>query len=650
MAYQPSLSDLPEETEYQPSLGDIQEGSSDQSSLNTYMGQIGYPTTIQTSDLFKGIGAGLLDLGRGLANLLPHAEDVLGIPETYKPFTAQQVGETQLLSPNPSQEAQIGYLGGQLLPAFALPETEGGVIARAAKGFGTSEALSPVYEPDKPIPQALQEGLLPSAGGALIEPAVKGLKLVPEQLMTMGGTATPEEFTKNVSAIGNKPVGTPELAKAPVATKFEQNWLGNFPLSGVQANNLEIGKQLDLETGDVLKNLNQVPESKPVMRYTVNPATGQYEEPMAVKKQTQQEKIAENFQKNVEKNEAKKRELYQIRDDTAKETEGSFTANTRKAIADKHLEAIQAERDEKGFTSVSPETLKELKSASNNNPISFQRLNFNSKTYDDLSNQFARNGNLYESKIMGALGNAYNEDIKNAISKTGNEKLKIAQQNADFHFKDKIAPIRNDDALYQQAKGFGNPNRFLTDVISNGRYDDPTTLDIVMKNLDPDYRKQFAHEFLTQGSKEILGTDELGSDKVLSTYGKLGDESKRLMFNQENRTQLDKAYKTRQLMGQSINSMLNPKTGYSHGAAIGLGTSAALTHGLAGQLMNMGMPMPLAYTASLGALTGTGNMLSKYLTSETSRKLYPMGKKLKATDLKSPINIGLLLQANEDNQ
>lgn len=658
MAYQPSLDDIPAQS-YQPSLSDIStdtdNSSSDQDQYSQFMASIGKPTTTQTSNIGRGMAAGLLELGRGIANLLPHAEDALGVSRTYQPLTQQDIGTTKVLPPDVANtdEANAGFLTSQLLAGAATPMgemTDIGTLMKAGKVFLTGEALSPVYSPDQPIPESLKKGLAPSAIGASLEPALKGLKAIPQGLMTMGGTATPEEFAKNVSAVGDIPVGTPELSRSPSGTKFEQNMLSNLPFSGVKTNNMAVGKALDDKVNGVLTNLNVVPESPDIWINQTDPTTGQISQ-MAVKKETQQEKIAQNFRDNVSKNEQIKNQLYSTRDAVAQQTPGNFTANLRKQTADKQLAAIKAEKDEKGFTNVSRATLKELKAASSNNPISFKRLNFNRQTYNDMADQFAQSGNFYESRIMKNLGSSYNQDIKNAISQTGNEELAAAQKAADDHFKDKIAPIRNDDKLLAQSKeNTANPNQFLSDVISKGRYDDPTTLDVVMKNLDPDYRKQFTHEYLTQGSKEILGTDELGSDKVLSTYGKLGDETKRIMFSPQDRQTLDSSYKTRQLMGQSVQEMANPKTGYSHGLAIGSTASAGMTAALASKLMGIGMNAPEAYMTAFGALSGTGNALAKYLTSQTSRNLYSKGAQLRELDIRSPVNIGLLMQSNQDHQ
>lgn len=653
MAYNPSLEDIPDQS-YQPSLSDIDDSeSSSQSDYANFMASIGKPTTEQSSNLFRGMAAGIMELGRGIANYLPKIESAAGIKPSYQPITADEIGTTKVLPPElaKTDEGKAGFLTGQLLASSTVPMGEGGMLAKAGKTFLTGEALSPVYAPDESLSESFKQGLLPSVAGAAAEPTLKAIKAVPELFMTMGGTASPEEFARNVAAVGSKPVGTPELAQAPYASKFEQNFLGNFPLSGVQKNNMAVGKGIDDDINQVLTNLNVVPEDKPKMRYGLDPETGQYTQPIAVKKETQQEKIAENFQQNVAKNEAIKRNFYNARDQAAANTPGSFTADTRKAIADKHLSDIQKEIDENGFTTVSPATMQQLESASRNNPVSFSRLNFNRKTYDDMADQFLNNGNLYEAKIMNNLQDGYNTDIKNAINQPGNEALASAQRAADFHFKNKIAPIRNDDVLMAQSRAStATPNRFISDVISGGRYDDPTTIDIVKKNLDPDFQKQFTHEYLTQGSKQILDTDELGSDKVLSTYGKLGDETKRIMFSPEDRKTLDSAYKTRGLMGQSVNAMLNPKTGYTHGSAIGLGAAGAMTHSLANHLMGLGMSPVEAYPAALATLTGTGNLLAKYLTSNTSRNLYSKGAQLRGLDISSPVNLGLLMQSSEGNQ
>lgn len=658
MAYQPSLDDLPQDQGYNPSLSDIHEHESNPFSgaeqrLISGIGPSAGMTGTQSMEAqSRGFLAGFMDLARGLANILPHAEEYVGIPKTYEPISQEQMGINKVLPEEMARtpEAQRGKAYADIVPAFT-PLGAGGMLTRSGKAFGLGEALAPVYNPDQPIEKSLTEALGPSLAGAVIEPAIAGLKAIPQGAMTLGGKASPAEFERNVMATQGKPVPVTQLSKAPIAGGMEQNILANVPFSGHAQKSMQVGELLDQDVNKVLSDLNKVPEDKPKMRYELNAETGEYNKPVPVKKETQQEKISQNFQENIKKNEKISRELYNKRDEAAKETEGSFLADTRKQIADKNIQAINNEIEEKGFTNVSPETMRELTAASNNNPISFSRLNFNRKTYNDLADQFSRSGNMYEAKIMNELSSGYNSDIKRAINETGNEKLATAQSTADFHFKDKIAPIRNDSKLYAQSKeSTSRPNKFLSDMISGGRYDDPTTLDVVLKNLSPEYREQFSHEFLTNGAKKILGKDEVKSDAVLSVYNKLGDETKRLMFSPEHRKILDSGVKTRELMGTGINQMINPKTGYTHAKLLSTGLATALAGGSSALAQSMGMPPLLAYLTGTSGTALLGKGLSEYLTSDLAKSAYRTGSKLREMKPKIPVNISALMQNEKDNE
>jgi hypothetical protein len=164
--------------------------------------------------------------------------------------------------------------------------------------------------------------------------------------------------------------------------------------------------------------------------------------------------------------------------------------------------------------------------------------------------------------------------------------------------------------------GLANKDKIISDFLKTGTYDNPTELHALLKNLDPDYRKQLAHEFLTRGLKELEGKEEIKSDAVLSLYNKLGNETKRLLFSPTQRNLLDRAWKARDMMGGNINQMIHPKTGYTHGKLAGIAASVG----------------------TAGGSAALGRLLSTYLTSSLAKSTYRLGSKLSSIPNQSYIN------------
>jgi hypothetical protein len=584
----------------------------------------------ELSNIGRGSLAGVLKLGQGIGELQAKGLRALGVPIKPLQETAGSdvnTGISRLYSPQVAStpEGQIGYAAGQTLPLMGMPLGEGGVLAQTGKSALTSEALAPVFNPDQSLSDAYIQGLAPSAGAG----AITALLHVPRGIGTalkMGGKATPEEFEANVRAAGDKPVSIGKLSKAPMVNKFESNFLSNLPFSGMSQKNIQVGEMLDKDVGDVLHELNVIPEEKP--RYRLTGENNNALEP--IPQETKIQKISSNIADNFKKNETISTKLYRERDRIAKENKTATNPSLLKSEAQNILEKDNITKSRKGYSRLSPEALKELKSAAKGEEIPFEEINFDKQAYNDLAEQARANGNRYEKKIFKRLASSLNTDAKNTLAQPGNEELAKAQSIADQHYKTKIAPILKNKSLRAHAEGVANKDNVIADFVKTGAYDQPEKVRAVLENLDPPYRKQLAHEFLTKGLKELEGSDIHQSDAVLSIYKKLGKDSKKLMFSPDQRQKLNRSLKTRKLVGLDINQMVNPKTGFVHAPLVVSGTAGAAAAGLGHGLSALGIPAPLAYPLAVGGIGGAGNIATRYLTSPLSRNVYRKGLQMSA--------------------
>lgn len=675
---------------YQLSLNDMQEvesklnsqGSSSPSKNNGYslsldeMKQIdekkrqeenpqpytGGLTADQTINSGKGLLAGLLKGGQGIGEFLakgvrPIAKKV-GIPvsDSFQNSLGGQVSQKsidKLYSPDVAStpEGKIFFNVGEAAPLLGTPLGEGGAVMQGVKAALTSEALSPTFRPEKSLKEAYTAGIEPSAITGAIASSL-GLPRGIGKVLGMGGTATPEEFARNIAAADRKPIGIGETSEAPYVTGIEQNTLNNLPFSGHAQKSKSVGKMLDNEVTIELKDLNKVPSDKP--RYKL---TGDSENPVeAVPTKTASQKISENFSENFQENEAKKRDLYEKRNQIAKNLDLNVTPDKLKTEAIGELKEVQEELNRKRKSNVSPETVSDLKAAGisavdkEGNPISqdipFRKINFEKGDYSEKANIARREGRRNDARIYEKLSRALESDFRSTIEKSGSDELKAAQYSADKHYQEKIAPILNNDKLHDHAIGEADKDSVIKDFLTTGQYESPTKLNAFLKNLSPEYRDQFTHEFLTRGLKHIGTPEEVESNKgisdaVLTTYSKLGPETKRLMFSTKTIKYLDRAYKARKLMGGSIDQMINPKTGYSHSKLITGGVAAGAVAGLSASLQHIGLSTPEALAAATAIIGSAGRGASAYATSDLAKNVYGAAARLKQVGTKIDGDTGL---------
>ena len=580
----------------------------------------------EAENIARGAGAGLLKGAQGIgefqAKLVRPVANALNIPvaQSMQESVGGQGSQNtinQLYTPQVAQspEGQISYAAAQAAPYIAMPLGEGGALAQGVKAAGVSEALAPAFSPEKSLNQAYKDAMAPSALSGLLTATLTGLLHGPQnlgKLMSMGGTVSPSEFAANERAAGNKPMGIGALSNAPTQNWLEQRGLPNIPFTGQAQKNMQVGRMLDNEMGHVKKELNVVPDEKP--RYRINPDTGEAE---AVKTMLSTEKVSRNIAKNFAENEKTKTQLYKKRDAIAKDLDVEISPDKTEAAAVDEIRNIQEELNQKGIANASPETIKDIKAYGiratdkEGNPLNqnipFRRINFELNNFSEKANIAEREGRRNDARIYQRLHGALKQDLKENMDRIGSDELNQAQAEADRHFREKIAPVLNNEKLKAHAQGYANKSQVISDFVKTKAYEDPEQVNAVLKNLDADHKKQFAHDFLTQGLKEYDGTIERPSDSMLTMYGKLGDETKRLMFSPHQIKMLDRAFRARKMMGGSINQLINPPTGNNAAKLAGIAAAGA-----------SGLAVPAA-----------GYAASKYLTSPLARSVYRKGAQLR---------------------
>jgi hypothetical protein len=601
----------------------------------------------ELKNIGRGGLAGVLKLGQGIGELQAKGLRKLGVPIPslqQSNLSDVNTGINKLYSPQVAQspEGKIAFIAGQTAPFIGMPLGEGGMLAQVGKNAVASEALSPVFNPDQSVAQSYEQAV-PSSIGAAGLTALLHTPSAVGNLLKMGGKATPEEFEANVQAAGNMPVSIGKLSNAPTVNKFESNVLSNLPFSGMSQKNMQVGQQLDQKVGNVLKELNVLPENKPKYKLTGDP-----DNPMEyVPQDTQIQKISDNIADNFEKNDVLKTKLYNERDKIVKKNNVKTSADTLNQEAQDILDKVYKEQQDKGFSRVSNDTIRELEAAVKSKEIPFENINFEKNAYNDKAEQARISGNRYERAIYKRLAGALNKDVKNTLSLPENKELADAQARADQHFKEKIAPILENPALRKHAERSANRDRVIADFVQTGAYEQPDKIKALFHNLSPEYKKQFSNEFLTSGLKELDGTQAVKSDSVLGIYSKLGDESKKIMFSPNQVQKLDRALKTRKTMGLDINQMINPKTGYAHAPLLVGGSAVAAAVGLGHTLSSaLGLPPSIAYPLAVASVGGAGNLATRYLTGPASRNVYRTGLKLsKKGPIKPPVPPALLTNA-----
>ena len=660
MAYQPSLEDIPQTQSYQPSLSDIDEVHAQQAggaqtplenkNVSYWENQMFQPSggmsrTEALGAQSRGFLSGLLDLGRGLANILPGAEEMAGIPQTYKPLTAEQVGENKLLPEEMAKtpEAQRGKLGAQLMAGAAVPfgaVEEAGIIPQlmgAGKTFLGSEALGAAMSPDEQLEKSLKENLWSSAGLASLGPLLSGGKAGLSGLLKQGGTATPEEFERNVRAGQQSGVELPlgQTAASPLVAGT-QSILSKIPGVGSAQDFIKSGKILKKETGSTLDSLNTMPEKDLEGNTTMQQLSN---------------KVNEKFLNLKKQDSANYRKV----DDIAKESGAMIgDRSATQQVANERLEQLKQQQAVNPNRKIDSQLFDDLTDASLGNPMPFSLAGPEKSRYRDLMKSAFNSGDTYKGAIYSDLLKAHSKDVVNNLASADNPELKEAFENANKFHAEKIAPIKNDKDLYRYAQGEGDADLLAQSFVKGGQYDRPDKAKAIYSMLDPHEQNQLTHEILTRSQRlGFEGEPEIREDKALNHFNNIGDETKEIMFQNapEQKNKLSALSHTRKLFDTNLNQMSNPKTGEQGAKQFWMKMAALGALGGAGYGEYKGGESPGTVAATLLGVPLGLRSYSKYLKSDLAKSAYRAGGKLeeKPTSLSRSVGLVPLMKQKEEN-
>jgi hypothetical protein len=639
MAYQYSLEDMDEVDKkkggYQWTAEDMDEVEKNPSLAAQYMQQLQNPHNNPGRAMLAGI---LSDLGgvnayknkiRGMMGRSDNSEqesknyqDLINKilpskmaqqPESQRAMTAGKLGPLLAIPGGPELEAGEGAL------AF-LPKIPS-LLKSLGYNFGVGEAVSPVFNPKESLSDAYKEALLPSAAGALAGPAYAMGKNALGGLLRQGGTASAEEFERNVKAakeLGIKlPIG--QAAESPNVKGFQSATLANVPFSGMAQHFTNVGKNLKEGSNEVVDSLKTLPEKDEESRNPLKQIMG------AAKKKY------EDVRKESFNN-------YKSRNDYADSIEEKISDRSEiKNTADDILAGIQRRKEENPNTPIDSQALKDLEDASAANPMSFEGINPLRDRYRQTAKNSRKNGDNYTASIYERLLGAHNSDIEKNLQRINDPKLTELNNKANQHYSEWIAPTKENKTLNKYLSGRGNAD-LLVEAFSRKGWDQPETQAQIMKYLSPKEQRQYAGEYLSKF--EHQGYDkakDLNEDRMLTNYQNLGDQTKEILFRHapEEKQKLDAMTHVRKMYDSDIKQLLNPKSG----------EKAAKQW-----LYTLGL---LSNIPTVGGVGAGSHLATHYLASPVSKSFYRQGLKLKDESTKPKVSASVILNGilnGEDTQ
>lgn len=634
MAYTPTLADIEEiegqqtKGSYQPSLADIEEieqKKPDLDLLHSTMSDMLKRLTGQSPQgqaLTGGARVGATEMERGVYNLIPRLAQTVGLKAPYQPATAQDFGEQKMLSPELAQQypvtTEIGKIGGGMAatgPIGGIGSATRGAsealmpyLAKAlAKNTGVMAALSPVSQPDTSIGQSLQNTFTDPLSYAAIAagPAMHAAGAVGKKLKQMynekGGNASLEDVQKTVEAAnGETKIPLGQAIDSVPMKGIQSTVLAYTPGSGMGKVYQQAGQSLSDRVGKVLNDLK--PESE-----ETNLSVGK-------KIQNSLKKSYENVQQESQN---KYMDFSKSADDLGIQVNTdnykNYAANKLKQLN----ENLSGNSELRKLNKTQKSDLKEiLEDVVNAEPKSFQNAALATADLNDAIKDYSGPGNKYIRKSLNKLKLSLNKDIELSAIQSGNPEINQKYLDAKEHFANNVAPFESKQ-IYPYVRSINpkSPDTLLQTFIKTGQYDQPELLDQLISKSSDSERKAIAHEFLTKGLRENMGTTDINEDKILTAYSKLGDRSKKILFSDSERNELDKILHTRSLFGKDtkISDLISNPTGQKAAIQKILTGMATAGGGLAAALMS-GHALP-GTTEALGALIGAP-LAARYMTKK----------------------------------
>jgi hypothetical protein len=542
----------------------------------------------------RGALAGLLNFGRGIPNTAFRLAQLMGMPQGkyFHPVTEEQIGLNKIISPQERQSLPgiLGEFIGGSIPIAPLPMARAPtLLGRLGKSAGLGAALGPVYSPD--------ESLLESAGlGAGIGVGLTGLGSAGKSLFgTMGGIHTPEQVQKIMeSEVPGQEVPLAEAIGSPYLKWFQSSVLGKIPFSGMKE---RYGK-LDEANIQRMENVLQDLKKEEVANVP--------------------QEIVSSLSEKYQNNQSIKQNLYNDLREKADQYGIKINDNNYVDTIKKSLEPIEKFQKEKPhFKKMSEDTdfIDFLKSESKpresidpfTGKITRKEIDYNTAITTDaeingLIEKAYKQNDRRQVGILKKMQSALREDIDNSVKESKIPELTESWENARNFYKNEIVPLQHKKIL-PYILGTKKAETIVPTFIKSGKYEQPELANQLLTHLTPEQKENLGGYILSKaGSKEE-------AKDIASQYGTLGKETKKLLFPEEKRKEIESSTEIAKALGGQKNQMFVPKTGHEVMGGLGV-LGLALT-----------APAILPKIATGGAILGSANLLTKALTNKKSRDL-----------------------------
>lgn len=532
-----------------------------------------------------------------------------------------------------SNKGKIGNVIGQLAPLLGIPggpELEAGglfdilpKLPSLAKNMlyntGVGEAISPIFSPDKSLSESYKEGLKPSIAGASVSPALAAGKNMLGGLLRQGGTATPEEFERNLRAAQTSGVNLP-IGQSSASPHWAaiQSMLSRIPGTGSAKAFMDVGKKMKGETKSVLDSLSTMPD-------------------IDENGNTPLQKISEfinNKTKSLRKQDSKNYD--QVEKKAWDLGESISDRQNLQTTAMKRLGEVGLLKE--AHPSMADSTLiSHLTEAANGKPLDFSLAGPLRKKYDALAEDAFKRGDTHTGGIYKDLMESHRKDIEYNLEAIDDPELKSLMSKAKKYHANTIGKLDDNPELQKYASGFGNPDMLAkTFIKEGGTYEQPKLAKSIMDFLPEKYQRQLLHEVLTKTERTgFEGEPIIREDKALDQVKNLGKSTKDILFSSapDEKNKLEALSHTRDLFKTNLDQMSNPKTGEAAAKQTWMKLAALGALGGAG-----------AYSYEKGAspedllLAGLGlRGLSSYSRSGLAKNLYRAGNKIGSKSTKGKI-------------
>lgn len=432
------------------------------------------------------------------------------------------------------------------------------------------------------------------------------------------GDITEAEMRQAVQDHKGLKTGLGDIINSPGWKKFQENIIEPIPLSGVNSNQLKIGKQL---TGEAENLLNKIkPKEMPE------------DFGKAVLDEIKAQKSATGKEKTM---------LYQ----NANQLADDLGAKVNPLNYSKQVNEELAKLDDYIITDTQRNELKKLlDSTSNFNKGNLGQALGASPKGESFNKTYLTKGylnNAYEQALkendpikmgmIGRLRDALKSDVGQSVKTSGLKPLEEAFQNAEDFYKTRYSKFKDPDILKFTNRS-GDSDTIENYFLQTGKTDKAGKLAKLMDILPEDMNKTLAYRYLSKAYRDPkFGKEDLDPIEMSKLYHSLGERTRnRLIPYKDFKEGMTKLASRLEKNQEAFKAMYNPPTGNRLKAGLGM-MAANITKGTA---------IPLAIPAQK-ALT------SEWLREKTLKSLMKGKKGGLAADIFDDTTLPLIIGGNQ---